>query len=53
MRILVVDDEAAVRDSLSRTLRFEGYEVAIAADGLAALDEIHRRRAGRGHPRHR
>ncbi|WP_239087975.1 response regulator transcription factor [Planosporangium mesophilum] len=42
MRILVVDDEAAVRDSLSRTLRFEGYEVAVAEDGLAAVDLIRR-----------
>nr|WP_205862200.1 response regulator transcription factor [Planosporangium thailandense] len=37
---MVVDDEAAVRDSLSRTLRFEGYEVAVAADGIAAIDLI-------------
>jgi two-component system response regulator MprA len=42
VRILVVDDEAAVRDSLSRTLRFEGYEVAVADDGVAALDEVGR-----------
>ncbi|NJC81436.1 response regulator transcription factor [Planosporangium mesophilum] len=42
VRILVVDDEAAVRDSLSRTLRFEGYEVAVAEDGLAAVDLIRR-----------
>jgi two-component system response regulator MprA len=40
VRILVVDDEAAVRDSLSRTLRFEGYEVAVAEDGIAAIDLI-------------
>jgi two-component system response regulator MprA len=40
VRILVVDDEAAVRDSLSRTLRFEGYEVAVAGDGLAAMDAV-------------
>nr|WP_240940705.1 response regulator transcription factor [Planosporangium flavigriseum] len=37
---MVVDDDAAVRDSLSRTLRFEGYEVAAAEDGLAAIDLI-------------
>jgi two-component system response regulator MprA len=42
LRVLVVDDEAAVRDSLSRTLRFEGYEVSIAVDGIDALDVIAR-----------
>jgi two-component system response regulator MprA len=37
MRILVVDDEPAVRDSLERALRLEGYETALAADGEQAL----------------
>jgi len=40
MRILVVDDDAAVRDSLIRTLRFEGYDVDAAADGQQALDAV-------------
>jgi two-component system response regulator MprA len=40
MRILVVEDDAAVRDSLGRTLRFEGYQVDIAGDGQAALDVV-------------
>jgi two-component system, OmpR family, response regulator MprA len=40
VQILVVDDEAAVRDALSRTLRFEGYQVAVANDGVAALDVL-------------
>ena len=36
MRILVVDDEQAVRDSLARALELEGFQVSTAADGLAA-----------------
>jgi two-component system response regulator MprA len=40
VHIVIVDDEAAVRDSLSRTLRFEGYTVSIAADGARALEVI-------------
>ena len=40
MRILVVDDDAAVRDSLARTLRFEGHEVETARDGWQALDTV-------------
>ena len=40
MRILVVEDDAAVRDSLARTLRFEGYQVDTVGDGLAALDAV-------------
>jgi two-component system response regulator MprA len=41
MRILVVDDDAAVRDSLARTLRFEGHQVETACDGQEALDAVH------------
>ncbi|MCX5585975.1 response regulator transcription factor [Streptomyces erythrochromogenes] len=38
-RILVVDDEPAVREALRRSLAFEGYAVQTAVDGLDALDK--------------
>jgi two-component system response regulator MprA len=37
VRILVCDDEPAVRDALERALRLEGYEVDLAVDGEEAL----------------
>jgi len=40
VRILVVDDERAVRDSLRRALALEGYEVEVAADGAEALARL-------------
>jgi two-component system response regulator AtoC len=36
VRVLVVDDEASVRDSLRRALELEGFEVSAAEDGLVA-----------------
>jgi two-component system response regulator MprA len=39
-RILVVEDEPAVRESLVSSLTFEGYEVAEASDGVAALERL-------------
>ena len=47
MRILVVDDERAVRDSLRRALTLEGYDVELAADGEEALTRL---RSGESHP---
>ncbi|MFD5146368.1 response regulator transcription factor [Streptomyces sp. NPDC058401] len=38
-RILVVDDEPAVREALRRSLAFEGYGTQTAVDGLDALDK--------------
>lgn len=40
VRILVVDDDRAVRESLRRSLAFNGYTVDLAQDGLEALDLI-------------
>ncbi|MCM2420267.1 response regulator transcription factor [Streptomyces sp. SID13666] len=37
VRVLVVDDEAALSDLLSMALRYEGWEVRTAADGAGAL----------------
>jgi two-component system response regulator MprA len=43
MRILVVDDDRAVREALERALDLEGYEVELAADGAEALAAVERR----------
>jgi two-component system response regulator MprA len=40
VRILVVDDEPAVREAVDRALRLEGYETELAADGAQALDAL-------------
>jgi two-component system response regulator MprA len=39
-RVLVVDDDRAVRDSLRRSLEFTGYDVALAADGAEGLAAV-------------
>ena len=39
-RVLVVDDEPAVRRALERALRLDRYDVALAADGEEALDAL-------------
>jgi two-component system response regulator MprA len=41
-RVLVVDDDRAVRRMLERTLAAEGYDVAVAADGASALVAVER-----------
>jgi len=40
-RVLVVEDDDAISQVLQRSLRMEGYDVRIAGDGMAALDEAH------------
>jgi two-component system response regulator MprA len=42
MKILVVDDERAVRESLRRALALEGYDVDLASDGEEALESVRR-----------
>jgi two-component system response regulator MprA len=46
VKILVVDDERAVRDALRRALELQGYEVDLAADGEEALARL----GADGHP---
>jgi two-component system, OmpR family, response regulator MprA len=40
MKILVVDDDRAVRDALRRVLALAGYDVESAEDGSEALDAV-------------
>lgn len=40
MRILVVDDDRSVRESLRKSLAFNGYDVELAFDGAQALDSV-------------
>ena len=40
MHILVVDDDQAVRDSLKRSLEYNGYDVSAAEDGVQALARL-------------
>ena len=39
-RILLVDDDEAILDSLRRALELEGYEVVTAVDGAGALTSV-------------
>ncbi|MDP9841495.1 response regulator transcription factor [Streptosporangium lutulentum] len=43
-RVLVVDDEPALREALQSSLEFEGYRVGLASDGQAALETLERER---------
>lgn len=43
-RILVIDDEAPIRNLLTSMLGREGFEVATAADGAAGVDVFRRQR---------
>ena len=39
-RVLIIDDDAGIRDALRMILEYEGYEVAAAANGPAGLAEL-------------
>src|SRR5215210_3234202 len=39
-RVLVVDDDRAIRESLARALELDGYEVDLVPDGASALATI-------------
>jgi excisionase family DNA binding protein len=39
-RVLVVDDEAAIRDLLSKTLALAEYDIDLAADGRNAIERL-------------
>jgi len=39
-RVVVVDDDEALRNAVRRALRLEGYDVDVAADGVEALDRL-------------
>jgi len=39
-RVLVIDDDASIRESMKKVLRREDYEVLLAADGQEALDRF-------------
>src|SRR5204862_7644873 len=44
VRVLVVDDDEAVRSALAHALHRDGYEVSTAADGITALATLLRNR---------
>ena len=46
MKVLIVDDEVAIRDALGRKLRREGFAVVTAGNGLEGLRAFHSERPG-------
>ena len=46
--LLVVEDDASLRETMMYTLRREGYRVLVAADGVAALEVARQQPPGDG-----
>jgi DNA-binding response OmpR family regulator len=44
VHVLIVEDDAALRDFLGKGLRLDGHDVAVVEDGEAALESVARRR---------
>ena len=44
MKIMIVDDEQAIRDALGRKLKRDGFEVVLCRDGLESLRAFHSER---------
>ncbi len=44
MKVMIVDDESAIRESLGKKLKREGYEVILCQDGLESLRAFHTER---------
>jgi two-component system, OmpR family, KDP operon response regulator KdpE len=44
MKIMIVDDESAIREAFGRKLQREGYETILCQDGLEALRSFHEKR---------
>ena len=42
LKILIIDDEEAIRDACSQVLTKDGYEVTAASDGITGLDLVRR-----------
>ena len=40
-QILIVEDDATIREQLAELLRYDGYDVVTAGNGRDALDELH------------
>ena len=41
-RVLIADDDRAIRESLARALELEGYDAAVVVDGVEALTRVRR-----------